>query len=139
MAGEFGKGNAMAIITILYGAGLTLLGLYAYLVMSEPDSRSITALIPAFFGIVFLLLGFVALSAKLKKHAMHAAAGLGLLAILGTAGGVMKLPTWFDDPASLGERADAVPVQSIMFAASVVFVGLCVWSFIQARRAKKAA
>lgn len=124
----------MAIITILYGAGLTFLGLYGYLVLGEPDSRSMTALIPSAFGVVFLILGFVALSHKARKHAMHAAAALGVLAIIGTFRGVMKLPTWFDDPASLGDRADAVPVQSIMCAVSIVFVGLCVWSFIKARR-----
>ena len=38
-----------------------------------------TALIPAGFGALFLVLGLLALKASLRKHAMHVAAMLGLL------------------------------------------------------------
>ena len=75
---------------------------------------------------------------SLLKHAMHAAAALGLLSFLATAG--MGLPKLF---TMLGggevERPKAVILQSITAGICAVFVALCVNSFIQARRRRKAA
>ena len=72
----------MARITIGVGSLLIILGLVGYFVLAEPDeagAKSITAMIPAFFGVPILLLGFVATKAALRKHAMHGAVLLGFV------------------------------------------------------------
>ncbi|HXG09986.1 MAG TPA: hypothetical protein VNK04_09370 [Gemmataceae bacterium] len=127
----------MGPITAVFGALLIALGLFAY--FWRP--ASITALIPAFLGLPILILGLLARKDNLRKHAMHTAAALGLIGFLVPA--VMafpKLPTLL----SAGEvrRADgsdatfAVIVQLLMAVLCGLFVGLCVKSFIDARRAR---
>ena len=49
---------------------------------------SVTALIPAFFGLPLVVLGFLARSESIRRHAMHAAAAL---ALVGWAGAVFSL------------------------------------------------
>lgn len=121
----------MPQITIAYSVLLIILGVAGY---ALSGAASVTALIPAFFGIVFFILGMVAMRENLRKHAMHGASALALLAILGTFGGVInavKLVTGAEV-----ERPAAAISQSIMLLLSAVFLGICVNSFIQARRAR---
>ncbi len=126
----------MARITIVFGALLIVLGLVAYFVMQEPDARSPTALIPAFFGLPLLVLGLVAQAKpESRKHTMHAAAALGTLGFLGTMGGVIKAIQWMG--GTVPTRPAAVQVQVIMCVLSVIYVALCVRSFIAARRARQ--
>jgi hypothetical protein len=94
----------MARLTLVFSAILIALGLVAYFVLSDPASRSVTALIPAFFGVVFAILGAVALKESLRKHAMHGAVLLTLLAMGGTGGSLPKLPAAFE---AMGEPAPA--------------------------------
>jgi hypothetical protein len=108
-------------ITIVFGALLIVLGLVAYFVMQEPGARSVTALIPAFIGLPLLV---------------HAAAALGLLGLLGTIGGFIKALQWMG--GTVPERPAAVRVQAIMAVMSVIFIVLCVRSFITARKARQA-
>jgi peptidoglycan/LPS O-acetylase OafA/YrhL len=124
-------------ITIVFGALLIVLGLVAYFGMQEPGARSVTALIPAFIGLPLLVLGLVA-EAKpgSRKHTMHAAAALGLLGFLGTVGGFIKALQWMG--GTVPERPAAVRVQAIMAVMSVIFIVLCVRSFIAARKARQA-
>jgi len=121
----------MAKLTIGVGAVLTLLGVVGYFLTGM---QSWTALIPVFFGIVFIVLGGVALNADRRKHAMHAAAALGVLGFLGTVPGVIKAFKWMGgtQPA----RPAAVISQTIMALMMLAFVALCVRSFIAARRAR---
>jgi small-conductance mechanosensitive channel len=124
----------MANVTIGLSIILMLLGVGGY---SISGGASVTALIPSFFGIVFLVLGLMALKEKLKKHAMHAASVLALLALGGTAGGVVK-----SVKLALGQevaRPQAVVVQAIMFVLCATFLALCVKSFIDARKRRQAA
>lgn len=130
----------MAKITIGLGVLLISIGLYAYLVLAAPagdgaeaGGRSLTALIPAFLGLPLAVLGAVALRPGARKHAMHAAAMVGLLGLMGTVPGLLKLPALL----SGGEldRPSAVAVQSIVAGLCAVFLVLCVRSFIAARRA----
>jgi hypothetical protein len=102
-------------ITIVFGAVLVLLGLGGYF---GSDTQSMTALIPAFFGVPLALLGLLALKDSLRKHAMHLAAMVGLLGFLGAAGSLIN------------------KLQALMAIVCAVFVGLCVRSFIQARRSR---
>ncbi|MBI1292810.1 hypothetical protein GC173_16465 [bacterium] len=123
----------MANVTIGFSIILMLLGVGAY---TLSGGASFTALIPSFFGIVFLGCGLLALKEKFIKHAMHAASVLALLALGGTGGGVVK-----SIQLALGQeikRPQAAVVQAIMFVLCAVFLGLCVKSFIDARRRRLA-
>ena len=123
----------MARITIGIGLLLTGIGLAGYF----PDKPSITALIPAFVGGVLVVLGLLALSDRLRKHSMHLAAMVGLLGFLGAAGSLLRKPLQGEE-LTLGKAALA---QVGMAVVCLVFVALCVRSFIEARRsrAQKAA
>ena len=64
----------MTATTRLVGLILAVLGIVSYL---GTGRTSITALIPAFFGVVFLLLAWVARNEAVRRHAMHVAHGGG--------------------------------------------------------------
>ena len=100
--------------------------------------KSVTALIPAFFGGGLLICGLLAMKESLLKHAMHGAAMIGLLGALAGAGrGAMGLGKFFSGDPSLNQRSFAfVWLMAIICA---VFVALCVRSFIAARKAREAA
>lgn len=122
----------MAKTTILFGALLTLLGLITYFGAESlgASKRSVTALIPAFVGVPLAILGVVAQRPGARKHAMHAAAALALLGFLASAGRFIAVGA---APTSVGPAA-----LLIMAILCGVFVGLCVRSFIAARRAREA-
>ena len=120
----------MARVTLVVGFVLIGLGLVGY-VSSEP--RAPTALIPAGFGVVLLLLGLLAFQEKMRKHAMHVAAMIGLLGFLGA--GIMAVRAALSGEI---ERPIAVKMQVLMALTCAVFVGLCVKSFIDARKSRKA-
>ena len=74
----------MARNAILAGATLVIVGI---VVTIASDSESVTSLIPAFIGAVFVGLGLLARAKPdLNHHVMHAAAGLALLGVLGSLG-----------------------------------------------------
>ncbi len=122
----------MANTTIGFGVAFIILGLGGYL---GSGMASPTALIPAIFGLVFCLLGALARDDRKRKHAMHAAALLGLLAILGSARGLTKIGAVLSGEA---DRPAAVIAQSIMALLGLVFVALCIKSFRDARRSRVA-
>ena len=121
--------------TILTGALLIAIGCYGYF---GSESRSFTAFIPAGFGVVIGICGAVASQEHLRKHAMHGAAAVGLLGLIGGAvmgiRGLMKEP----EPGAPEGIPFATQMQLWMAAVCLVFVGWCVMSFIQARKAQKA-
>src|SRR5688572_2296110 len=95
-----------------------------------------TALIPAVFGVLFCILGAVARDPGKRKHTMHAAALLGLLAVLGSGRALTKIaPLMAGEPV---ERPSAVIAQAIMAVLGIIFVALCVKSFRDARRGRAA-
>ena len=120
----------MATVTIGFGILLIGIGLGGYL---GTDRVSVTALIPAFFGLPLVLLGLLALKDSLRKHAMHAAAMVGLL---GFVGGVVRLVKPVSTMLSGGEveHRVAVLMTGLMTLCCGVFLALCVKSFIDARR-----
>lgn len=124
----------MAKTTILFGVALIVLGVVGYI---GTGGVSVTALIPAFFGVVLALLGWIALNERYRKHAMHLAVLLGLLGFLGTARGLMALPRLLSDAGGV-ERPAAVAAQGVMAILMIVYVALGVRSFIAARRARSA-
>lgn len=119
----------MSSTTRTFGLILIVLGLASYMLTGR---TSVTALIPAFFGIVFVILALVARNESARKHAMHAAVALALLALLATLGRVV--------PAVLaGDLArPAVVAQLAMSALLAVYIALGVKSFKEARRARLA-
>jgi glucose uptake protein GlcU len=119
----------MPRITIIIGTLLVLLGIVSFLVSG---GQSWTALIPTAVGLIFAALGVVARNEKKRRDAMHAAAAVGLIALLGSVGGFLKLFSLIRGDEV--PRTGAVISQSIMFILTAVFVGLAVNSFIEARR-----
>jgi uncharacterized membrane protein len=134
----------MPVITMLFGAALTALGVVSYTAAveyfgSKPYS-SITALIPAFLGVPLLLCGLLALNERYLKHAMHAAAMVGLLGLLGALGVAGKnIPKVLQEGTAALEKPEAFRSQVAMALLCAVFVGLCVNSFIAARRRRARA
>jgi hypothetical protein len=119
--------------TLWTGVLFILLGIISYLVSG---GQSATALIPAAFGLILLPLGLIAKRKEsARRDAMHGAAAIGLIALLGSVSGfiqALKLLAGHEVP-----RPAAAISQSIMFLLSAVFVGLAIQSFIEARRKKK--
>jgi hypothetical protein len=122
-------------VTIGFGAVLCAIGLWGYF-GSDPDKQSVTALIPAFFGAALILCGVLAFAAKWRKHAMHAAAGIGLLGFLAAAGrGLPKLGSAISDDPTIHRAPRLVLLMALV---CLIFVATCVWSFIAARRRRTA-
>ena len=121
----------MAKPTIIFGILFILLGLGGYL---GTGMASPTALIPAVFGLLLLIAGLVGAAESRRKHAMHAAAMIVLLGLLGTARALGKLP------ALLGggevERPVAVLFQIVMALLCGLLLVLYIRSFVNARRAR---
>ena len=119
----------MQKITMTYAILLILLGVVGYFIT---DMVSVTALIPMFLGLPMMALGLMAMNPTRRKHFMHVAAALGLIGFLGSARGLGGLFTLIGG----GEvaRPGAVISQTIMAVLSLIFVLLCVKSFIDARK-----
>ena len=125
----------MAKLTIALGALLILVAVvcFVYTGSSHP-----TALIPAGIGIVFVLFGALANSPDPRKRMlwMHIAVTVALLLFLGTIPAdidVIRLShgAYFAHPVAVEEKA-------VMSLLCLLFVLLCVRSFIAARRQRLA-
>ncbi|MPZ16367.1 MAG: hypothetical protein GEV06_00415 [Luteitalea sp.] len=113
----------------IVGVLLVLLGVLGY---SATQGASVTALIPAAFGIVLWVLAVVARNERWRRHAMHAAVLVGLVGFLATVRAVGRLPALLQGETIA--RPSAVIAQSIMAVLTGVFVALCVKSFVDTRR-----
>jgi hypothetical protein len=117
---------------MVFGVLMTLLGIVLYVVS---NMVSPTALIPAAFGVPLLILGAVgwAGGAKARMHTMHGAAMVGLVGV------VASLVVLGKRLSSGTEWNLAMTGMALLALLNAIFVGLCVNSFIAARRARKAA
>ncbi len=118
----------MPSTSIICGIILILIGIVGYVNGISSGHASMTALIPAFFGIALTLLGFIAKAKDgLRKHLMHVAVLVALIGFIATA--VRAVP-------KLGEIASspAVLAQTAMAVVCLAFVLLSIRSFIAARR-----
>jgi len=109
---------------------LILLGLVSYFVTGM---ESMTALIPSFFGLVFVGLGiFADRNENMRKHSMHAALLLALLGLGGSFGGLTQIL------GALGggsvDRPAAATAQALMAVLCIYFLIPGVKSFMDARR-----
>ena len=119
---------SMLSVTRVVGFLLVLLGVVGYV---GTGGASVTALIPAFVGALFLVLALIARNPEARKHVMHAAVAVALLAVLG---GVPRIVT----AVNAGQlRRPAVLAQIAMATILAVYVLLGVKSFIDARRARR--
>jgi hypothetical protein len=121
----------MPYVTIVFGIILCFLGLHGYF-GSPSENPSLTALIPFFFGDVLVVCGIIARNPRLRMHVMHFAVTVGLVGFL-LAGGraVMKLNEIASDDPTIHRAPRIIALMAIV---CLVFVGLCVGSFISARR-----
>ena len=123
----------MAKLTIMFGVVLVLLGLLGFFASA---SHAPTALIPASLEPVLRSPRLLALTDDAKKRMlfMHIAVTVGLLGFLGTVNSIldyirMLRGVQFPHPIAVEEKA----AMSVLL---LVFVILCVRSFIAARRAR---
>jgi hypothetical protein len=123
-------------VTVAVGVVLSAIGLFGYF-NSASEHPSPTALIPTGFGVVLIVLGIVAHRASARMHAMHAAAAIALVGFLLAGGrGFMKLGQAASDDLALSRP---VRLTLLMALVCLVYVGLCVWSFVAARRRRAGA
>ncbi len=128
----------MAIPTIINGSLLIAVGCYGYFT-GHPDAAGVvskTALIPAWVGLTLCVLGAAAVCEKCRKHVMHLAAMVGLLAGAGDAFQLVK--TINNTTTAADVRQLKIISMSATLVLCVIFVALCVRSFIQARKNRQA-
>jgi len=122
----------MSGISIISGILLVVIGAAGYIYGMNSGTASVTALIPAFFGIVLIACGAIGTVAEgMRKHLMHLAVVVALLGFILTAGRLgMKAATGRLEtpPAGISQRA--------MAAVCLVFVVLAIRTFAAARSAR---
>jgi hypothetical protein len=126
----------MAKLTIGFGVLLILLSAVAYTQLGQ-HSHGIHSLIPGAFGLLLVIFGAFANTPVAKKRMlfMHIAVTVGLLGFLGTIPGLIGVIKMAVGQSS-GVAPDAAKVQAIMGTICLIYVLLCVRSFIAARRVR---
>ncbi len=118
----------MPSTAIISGILLILVGIAGFGFSILDGANAPTALIPAAFGLLLAILGLIAKSKEnLRKHLMHAAVLVGL------AGFIIPLTRLIPQLSQI-KVSLAVLSQVAMSLICLVFVILCVKSFIDARR-----
>lgn len=120
----------MPITAIICGVLLILIGIVGYVNGAMHDKASVTALIPAFIGLLLALLGAVSAAKEgLRKHLMHVAVVIALIGFIATAGRlVSKISELSMSPAVISQASMAI--------ICLAFVILAIRSFAAARRAR---
>jgi hypothetical protein len=120
----------MAKVTLVFAVLLIILGVGFYL---GTGSKAPTALIPAWFGLALGFGGLLAISPSesRRKLFMHINVTIGLLGFLGAAGRAIYALTSGRTPDQI-----ALIAQLLMAGLLLIYVILCVRSFIAARRAR---
>ncbi len=122
----------MAKVTLIFAVLLIVLGLVGYL---GTGSQHPTALIPAGFGALLGIFGFLAISPSesRRKLFMHVNVTIGLVAFLGGAAEAVR---GYVHATGAGLQPDMIALASKLTMAGLmlIYVVLCVRSFIAARR-----
>jgi len=117
----------MPSTAIHFGRILVLIGIIGYFYGYMDGRVSVTALIPAFFGLVLMILGYFARAKdSLRKHLMHVGVIVALLGFLASAG---RLVSKFSELS----LSAAVVSQIAMALTCLIFIILGVQTFIKAR------
>ena len=122
----------MTRLTTIVGALLVATGVVAYVVTS---ASSVTALIPAFVGGLFLICAAVANRPALHRQGIHAALVVALIGALGSLMNVVKVGELV---AGTAERPAAIVTSLILFVLCVVYLVIGIRSFVAARKARAA-
>lgn len=127
----------MAKVTIGFGVLLVLLSGAAYTMLGQ-HSHGVHSLIPGAFGLLLIVFGALANTpvAKRRMVFMHIAVTVGLLGFLGTIPGIFGVLQMAAGHSVV--RPDAAKVQAIMGTLCLIYVLLCIRSFIAARRTRLA-
>jgi len=125
----------MAKVTLVFAVLLIALGLAGYL---GTGSAHVTALIPTWIGLALGIGGLLAISPSesRRKLFMHINVTIGLLGFLGGAAEAVR---GYAHARSLGVDPDLIALGSKLALAGLmlIYVFLCVKSFIDARRSGK--
>ena len=126
----------MAKVTLVFAVLLVALGLAGFF---GTGSMHPTALIPTWWGMAMALFGLLAMSpsAGRRKLFMHINVSIALLGFLGAAEEAVR---GYLHARSAGLAVDAIALASKLTMAGLllIYVILCVRSFISARRSGKA-
>ncbi len=122
----------MAKLTMFFGAVLILLSGFFWVVAGHETAT----LHPAGVGLILLVSGALANSEDAKKRMlwMHIAVTFGLIGFLIT--GIRAIVTAVHGSAAIAKDPLAFDERVLIAVVCLVFVGLCVRSFIAARRAR---
>lgn len=125
----------MAKVTIVFGVLLIVLGLVGYF---GTGSAHLTALIPLWFGLALGVGGFLAISPNptRRKILMHINVTIGAL---GCIGAFVEAIRGYGAARSAGIDPDYIAFfdKLTMAVLLLIYVNLCVRSFIEARRARQ--
>jgi len=125
----------LAKVTLVFAVLLIVLGLVGYFGTGAQHS---TALIPAWFGIAMGFGGLLAISPSesRRKLFMHINVTIGLL---GFIGGAVEAIRGYVSATNAGHQPDMIALASklTMTGLLLIYVILCVRSFIAARRARE--
>jgi hypothetical protein len=127
----------MPLITCFFGLILCGLSGFTFWIQNKEFELG-TWMIPSGFGLVLIILGLLSqFKPGARKHAMHAAAMLGLI------GAVMSLSRGIPLLLKLVRDQEINMLQfGMLWSMAIVcltFVGVCVQSFIAARKARQAS
>ena len=125
----------MARLTFAFGILLVALGLIGYW---GTGSIHATALIPTWFGLALVAGGLLAISPSegRRKLFMHINVTIGLLGLIGAVAAALQ---GYGHARSMGVDPDniALGAKLTMAGLLLIYVGLCVRSFIQVRRSRQ--
>lgn len=125
----------MSLPAVIIGALLFALGPIFYL-QGAAGHQSLTSFIPSLFGILIAAFGLASRAPSRTKTAMHGAATVALLGVLGSLRGAPSWPLLLTGRASQLEASKVLSGWStfLMFGLCLLFVAMCVNSFRAARR-----
>ncbi len=122
----------MPSISIVCGILLILIAVLGYVYGAMTGTASLTALIPAIFGVLLAAFGFAAKTREnLRKHLMHASLLVALLGFLATVSSFLQLPALAE---GVSDRPAATVARIAMALVCLVFLILGIKSFVDARR-----
>lgn len=120
------KTEAVPMLSVAGGGVLVATGVVAYVIT---DFASVTALIPAVFGVILVVAGTVGLRTDRERESVYATAVVAAVGALGSTRGVPdKISLLRGDPV---ETPVAAVSQGVMLGVCVVLVVAAVWYVVK--------
>jgi hypothetical protein len=125
----------MAKLTLVFAVLLVALGLIGYI---GTGSQYVTALIPAWFGLALGISGWLSISPSEGRRKLFAHINV-TIGLVGLIGGAVEAVRGYLSAKAKGLVPDQIALASkiTMTALLLIYVILCVRSFIAARAARK--